>query len=689
MISIPLGAFANIEIITLSPNPPGDDTLGEYIEIRNISCEARDISGYQLQDLQRSFVFVTGTILESHSGRIFPYSETKISLNNSGIETLTIRDQSGTIIDTVTYSWVQGEGNILIIAYEDIVCDTEDSHSGILLDATGSTENARDNSGSLAGWTGDIIVSWEIIIWTGILTQSGESVSLIGSGILSDTTMTGNISLSSGAYFSWSIIASWGSMPPLLTGQILSGNIFSWSSNLWSQFATGSSGEISTGSSLGVFTGIVLPPNLVLTLQSPTNATLSAETFICRNSDCRINLTIASTFTGSYKISDFSCYFGTWETLDLDSDCNPGTYYFSQPGEFTIVVESRTNTGERLESTYEVVFDIPVSSEEQTSENTTVTIASSPPSIDTGNPTVIIDLDWQFRDYYEEIGDNTLNCYVLTCAINLTAENSVDPEQSPLTFFWRFWPTDTSNKRDPGERKYGVWEHRIILEVRDRSGNTAKKEFLLHVLWPRLEGVWEISKNKKKISPPKKEQNMKNPQNPDVFSSPTLVLQSKSSDNKSYSGISFCRTTGKTCSFNFSLSWVVKGYTYEWSLPDGEVIDTENPRSFSIPIGRHSLALTVTEKITGEQVYREMYSLEVLSVATPKKKKASVNTNIVKKASLYQSGSAYMPDVWNSLLKDSHQDLDEEVPLPYSTLYLSLGSLVLLLFRRKIFTTFE
>lgn len=40
----PIMSFAGIDIVELLPNPSGDDTLGEYIEIRNTGCDMVDLA---------------------------------------------------------------------------------------------------------------------------------------------------------------------------------------------------------------------------------------------------------------------------------------------------------------------------------------------------------------------------------------------------------------------------------------------------------------------------------------------------------------------------------------------------------------------------------------------------------------------------------------------------------------------
>ena len=48
--------------------------------------------------------------------------------------------------------------------------------------------------------------------------------------------------------------------------------------------------------------------------------------------------------------------------------------------------------------------------------------------IDNGKPVAIITMDGKWKEYFEAIGDYELNCYVLTCSLNFSAEKSYDPE---------------------------------------------------------------------------------------------------------------------------------------------------------------------------------------------------------------------------------------------------------------------
>lgn len=54
-----------------------------------------DISGYSLSDLSgKTYILPSGTNINSHENRSFPYSETKIALNNSGNESVYLKDMN-------------------------------------------------------------------------------------------------------------------------------------------------------------------------------------------------------------------------------------------------------------------------------------------------------------------------------------------------------------------------------------------------------------------------------------------------------------------------------------------------------------------------------------------------------------------------------------------------------------------
>jgi hypothetical protein len=77
------------------PNPVGDDEAGEWIELWNGSEDTVDISGWKIQDASgSSYIFSQGTFLVSQEYKIFPRTQTGITLNNSD-ESLLLFDPNG------------------------------------------------------------------------------------------------------------------------------------------------------------------------------------------------------------------------------------------------------------------------------------------------------------------------------------------------------------------------------------------------------------------------------------------------------------------------------------------------------------------------------------------------------------------------------------------------------------------
>ena len=75
--------------------------------------------------------------------------------------------------------------------------------------------------------------------------------------------------------------------------------------------------------------GIVISfPEIIPTIQNPTNAVFSWGFFDCSNQNpCRINVTFDPIFTGSYLAKDYSCTITTETGSSVD--CNPNTLYLS------------------------------------------------------------------------------------------------------------------------------------------------------------------------------------------------------------------------------------------------------------------------------------------------------------------------------------------------------------------------
>lgn len=105
-----------IEISALLPNPRGDDSLGEWIEVRNTGDEKATVEGWRIAD-KSGKTFVLKGYFNAGEARRFTAKETRISLNNTDEEIMLI-DQEGKVAQRLTYAKA---GEDEIIAAEDLL----------------------------------------------------------------------------------------------------------------------------------------------------------------------------------------------------------------------------------------------------------------------------------------------------------------------------------------------------------------------------------------------------------------------------------------------------------------------------------------------------------------------------------------------------------------------------------------
>lgn len=91
----------DVRISELFPNPKGDDSLGEFIEIENNGLATVDLEGYSLSDGSRTYIFPTQIMLPGEYLHVIR-TETSIVLNNTH-ESISLHDPNNKVIDTVEY----------------------------------------------------------------------------------------------------------------------------------------------------------------------------------------------------------------------------------------------------------------------------------------------------------------------------------------------------------------------------------------------------------------------------------------------------------------------------------------------------------------------------------------------------------------------------------------------------------
>ncbi len=104
----------DIVITELLPNPYGKDSDGEWIEIKNIDTETIDLNGWTIGDDKKSYTIappsVPSTLLPPNQFLVLHRKTTNIALNNSGAETVTLKDSLGNTVDKISYEGTASEG---------------------------------------------------------------------------------------------------------------------------------------------------------------------------------------------------------------------------------------------------------------------------------------------------------------------------------------------------------------------------------------------------------------------------------------------------------------------------------------------------------------------------------------------------------------------------------------------------
>lgn len=836
IFSLPFATFASVEFFALLPNPLGDDTAWEYIEIRNSGCQSVDIGGYHLYDASnKTYVMPNSTIVLSHENIRLPYSTTKIALNNSGVESITLTDMRGTIIDIESYSGTQRDNVVIYLTTTDENCSitpplvenntgttstgtssiggastgTVDSNTGttntgswasetLTTTGTGTTstgsvisDSGNTNSGTIGiGTTSTGSWASESFVLRSQSTENGsgwQSTGTTNTGVtasgnidpgpgITNTGISNTGTIATGilfpeiiptrqeptnAIFTWGIWDCGMNQPcrinvtfePIFTGWLLaknytcevmtetgvlatcnpntlyfsSGGVFtfritskidlsqsrtmSWGVRFEANtntigIGTGSqtplsppfSGGLDTMSTGATNTATVEPastwvtfPDIILTYQNYTNTTQSGDILNCTTSPCRVNFTLDPIFTGSFSSRDYTCEI-RYGTGVYDS-CNPPQLYPIGTGSIVIALTHK-NSGKKEIKILEIIQNTLIAAAPIISAKIVISDSnSSSTPIDINPPMAILEYDGKLKSYHEQVGDYEMNCYTLTCAINLTADRSYDPEWGKLRWLWYYGFNDIKITKDPGERKYGLGDHEIWLRVVDLAGNMSEIKYRVHVLGPRNKEELDTLEIKvKKIkdpslrpvlrrNSPKDEgtkqssatKTKKKPKKMDFFDPPTITLQ-KSKFIETDDGY-LCRTKTKTCSLNLTLSGTEKWISYTWIYDDWEVMISKNPKSKALTIGTHTIEVTASygtwEAIWTRQIYADVSKIK--KVKKPKKakvKKTPKEKIVTKKV------------VINPPVQPRVSDPVSQDDTPYTAMALIWGIIPILLLRR-------
>ncbi|MCB9798791.1 lamin tail domain-containing protein [Candidatus Nomurabacteria bacterium] len=103
-----------VRIHAIFPNPIGDDSTGEYIEIVNLEQTPVDISGWRISDATAKQYIIDVLTLAPSSTHRFERSVTGIALNNSGSEQVKLMLPNGAIVQRLEYAGSVSEGAVFV-----------------------------------------------------------------------------------------------------------------------------------------------------------------------------------------------------------------------------------------------------------------------------------------------------------------------------------------------------------------------------------------------------------------------------------------------------------------------------------------------------------------------------------------------------------------------------------------------
>jgi len=106
------GYSNEIVISEYLPNPAGEDTKGEYIELHNSGHDDADLSGWELDDGDtgsKKYKFSEGTVIAAQAYVAFYWNQTKLTLNNNG-DQIILLSPDGAVRAQAQYSEVVAEG---------------------------------------------------------------------------------------------------------------------------------------------------------------------------------------------------------------------------------------------------------------------------------------------------------------------------------------------------------------------------------------------------------------------------------------------------------------------------------------------------------------------------------------------------------------------------------------------------
>lgn len=187
---------------------------------------------------------------------------------------------------------------------------------------------------------------------------------------------------------------------------------------------------------------------------------------LCNEEECKVNLKFSNK---SYETCEWS--LGNIRTIERSKySCNPSFFYVSPWNHRISFVLTNTKTWEQENYFLDIQNQY---------------VEPFVPEVPNIAPVAKITLQGKIGKN-KTLKKNSLICYDEQCSVNLTAEESFDPDSKKLSYFWEFGNGEIFEWKNPTAIKFFPWKYTIILTVRDEK-NISQEKFFLEVLLP-----WQI-----------------------------------------------------------------------------------------------------------------------------------------------------------------------------------------------------
>ncbi len=409
-------------------------------------------------------------------------------------------------------------------------------------------------------------------------------------------------------------------------------------------------------------------PQIVPTIQNYTNTTLSGETFVCRETPCRLNLNFESIFTSQYPASGYTCqvrYAGS-----IENKCNPTQWNPTWPWEIEFILTHRA-TWQMSSKKFPVLWNI-------ISTNTT---SSTPYTTRPAPPRANIALNGILSRSQIHSGTN-IECLSGTCSVNFDSTGSVLVSGVDYTYLWTSSGRVLSDRKNPWAFQFAPGSHRVLFTITDSvwQSSTAEYEIIVHLdtisdTDMSLAGATDSVKKSKKSKVV-------------LFSPPSIIIDNPSDAIVPIEWWYRCVSTAKTCSINFSLADTVNDVEYRWNYAHEQAeFITTNPRSRAFSPWRYRLSISAYSTWGTDPIWTGEYTIESIQHKKSKAKKQATKTNSSKKTSSEKITDTASPQKVIELIPSAYADGEwTETSVDRSILFVLFVSIFINIFffrRRK------